>query len=190
MGSQGKVSAFGLITTKPTAATPAFSPAPGSYTSSVVVRLSDTTPGAIIHCTIDGSTPTGNSPVCTTVTIATTTLLQAIATASGYNNSGVASGTYTVTSGSGINYGAGFTASGLTLNGTAAINGTRLTLTNGGATQAGSAFFTTPINIQNFVTDFSFQLTNPNADGMTFVIQNGAATALGLSGGGCWGMAG
>jgi hypothetical protein len=184
MGSQGKVSAFGIITTKPTVATPSFSPAPGSYTSNVVVTLSDTTPGAIIHCTIDGSTPTGNSLVCTTVTITTTTLLQAIATASGYNNSAVASGSYTITSGSGINYGAGFTASGLTLNGTSAINGTRLTLTNGGGTQAGSAFFTTPINIQNFVTDFNFQLTNPNADGMTFTIEGTGPTALGPSGGG------
>jgi Chitobiase/beta-hexosaminidase C-terminal domain/Legume lectin domain len=184
VGSQGKVSAFGVITTTPTAATPSFSPAPGSYNSNTVVTLSDTTPGAIIHCTTDGSTPTAGSPACTSVTITTTTLLQAIAIASGYNNSAVASGTYTITSGSGINYGAGFTASGLTLNGTTAINGTRLTLTNGGANQAGSAFVTTPINIQNFTTDFSFQLTNPNADGMTFTIEGVGPTALGPTGGG------
>ena len=184
VGSQGKVSAFGVITNTPTAATPTFSPAPGSYTSSVVVTVSDTTPGATIHCTTNGTTPTAGSAVCTTVTIAATTTLQAMATATGYTNSAVASGTYTITSGGGINYGAGFTTSGLTLNGTSAINGTRLTLTNGGGTQAGSAFVTTPINIQNFVTDFSIQLTNPNADGMTFTIQGTGPTALGPSGGG------
>lgn len=184
VGSQGKVSAYGTISSTPTAATPTFSPAPGSYTSSVVVTLSDTTAGATIHCTTNGSTPTASSPACTTVTIAATTLLQAIATATGYNNSAVAGGTYTITSGSGINYGAGFTASGLTLNGTSVLTGTRLTLTNGGGTQAGSAFVTAPINIQNFVTDFSIQLTNPNADGMTFTIQGTGPTALGPSGGG------
>ena len=184
VGSQGKVSAFGTISSTPTAATPTFSPAPGSYTSSVVVTLSDTTPGATIHCTTDGSTPTSNSTVCTTETITTTTLLQAMATATGYKNSAVASGTYTITSGSGINYGAGFTTSGLTLNGTSAINGTRLTLTNGGGNQAASAFFTTPINVQNFTTDFNFQLTNPGADGMTFTIQGIGPTAIGPSGGG------
>ena len=184
VGSQGKVSAFGAISTTPTAATPTFSPAPGSYTSSVSVTLSDTTTGATVHCTTDGSTPTANSPACSKVTISATTLLQAIATAPGDKNSAVASGTYTITSGTGINYGAGFTASGLTLNGIAAINGTRLTLTNGGATEAGSAFVTTPINIQNFITDFAFQLTNPNADGMTFTIQGTGPTAIGPAGGG------
>lgn len=184
VGSQGKVSAFGIISTTPSAATPTFSPAPGSYTSSVNVTLSDTTAGATIHCTTDGSTPTAMSPTCTTGTISATTLIQAIATAAGYKNSAVASGTYTITSGSGINYGSGFTAPGLTLNGTAAINGTRLTLTNGGGTEAGSAFVTTPVNIQSFVTDFRFQLTNPNADGMTFTIQGTGPTALGPSGGG------
>ena len=33
-----------------------------------------------------------------------------------------------------------------------------------------------------FVTDFTFQLVDPNADGFTFVIQGGAPTALGGSG--------
>jgi hypothetical protein len=184
VGSQLKVSAFGIISTTPTAATPTFSPSPGSYTSSVAVTLSDTTPGATIHCTTDGTTPTASSPACTQITISTTTLLQAIATASGYNNSAVAGGTYTITSGTSINYGAGFSASGLTLNGKSTINGTRLRLADGGGTEAASAFFTTPINVSNFTTDFSLQLTNPNADGMTFTIQGTGPTALGPTGGG------
>ena len=81
---------------QPTAATPTFSPAPGSYNPGQVVTLSDTTTGAVIHCTTDGSTPTAGSPVCTTLTLNTTTTIKAIAVATGYNNSAIASGTYTI----------------------------------------------------------------------------------------------
>jgi hypothetical protein len=88
----------------PAAATPTFNPLPGSYSSAQTVTLSDTTPGAVIHCTTDGSTPTASSPVCTTLTISSTTTLQAIAVATGYSNSGIASGLYTIGS-------AGFTVS-------------------------------------------------------------------------------
>jgi hypothetical protein len=170
----------------PTAATPTFSPAPGAYSPGQVVTLSDTTTGAVIHCTTDGSTPTASSPVCTTLTLNTTTTIKAIAVATGYNNSAVASGTYTISANGNpyVNYASGFSSTGLALNGSAKLNGTRLRLTDGGGTEAGSGFYTTPLNIQSFTTDFSFQLTNPNADGITFVIQNVGTTALGPSGGG------
>ena len=184
VGSQGEVSAFGIISSTPTAAIPTFSPAPGSYNSSVTVTLSDTTAGATIHCTTDGSTPSATSPVCSSVTISSTTLLQAIAVASGFNNSAIASGNYSIVTGVAINYGSGFTATGLALNGKASINGTRLRLTDGGTAEAASAFYNSLVNIQNFVTDFSFQLSNPNGDGMTFIIQGTGTTALGPSGGG------
>ncbi|MGC1644581.1 MAG: chitobiase/beta-hexosaminidase C-terminal domain-containing protein, partial [Candidatus Sulfotelmatobacter sp.] len=171
--------------TLPTAAMPTFNPPPGTYTSVQSVALSDTTTGAVIHCTTDGSTPTVSSPVCTTVQVSATTTIKAIAVANGYNNSGVASGTYTITAGNAnVNYGTGFSSTGLAMNGFAKLNGTRLRLTDGGATEAGSGFYTTPLNVQSFTTDFSFQLTNPNADGMAFVIQNAGITALGPTGGG------
>ena len=185
VGSQFKVSAYGTISTTPTAATPTFSPAPGSYTSTVTVTLSDATSGATVRCTTDGSTPTVNSPACTSVAISATATLKAIATASGYNPSAVASGIYTIDAGAtGINYGAGFTSTGLTFNGTAKLNGTRLRLTDTGTNEAGSAFISTPINIQTFTTDFGFQLSSASADGFTFAIQGVGATALGPSGGG------
>src|SRR5205085_11805280 len=140
------VSAFGIVNAIARVATPSFSPAPGSYTGSVNVTLSDTTSGAVIHCTTDGSAPTANSSVCTSLTLTTTTSIQAIAVASGYSDSAVASGTYTIISGTTpINYGAGFTGSGLQMNGGAALNGTRLRLTDGGANQASSAFYSTPV---------------------------------------------
>jgi len=72
----------------------------------------------------------------------------------------------------------------LTLNGSAAINGTRLRLTSTVGNEAGSAWYSSPANIQTFTTDFTFQLTSPAGDGITFVIQNAGATALGPSGGG------
>ena len=154
------------------------------------MTLSDTTTGAVIHCTTDGSTPTASSPVCTTLTLNTTTTIKAIAVATGYNNSAVASGTYTINAGNLIvNYGSGFNSTGLALNGFAKLNGTRLRLTDGGGFEASSAFYTTPVNVQSFTTNFSFQMTSATADGMTFVIQNGAATALG-QGGAAWGMTG
>ena len=68
----------------------------------------------------------------------------------------------------------------LTLNGGAALNGTRLRLTDGGSRgEARSAFFTTPVNVQQFSTGFDFQLTNPLADGFTFTIQGVGPTASG-----------
>jgi len=81
-----------------------------------------------------------------------------------------------------IDFGSGFTPSGLSLNGSATINGSRLRLTDGGANEAGSAFFDTPVNVQSFITDFDFQLTNADADGFTFVLQGGSPTALGQTG--------
>jgi hypothetical protein len=185
-GSQSKVTAWGVISTTPTAAIPTLNPTPGSYTSSVNVTLSDTTAGATIYYTTDGSNPTTSSTKYTAaIAVSTPTTVKAIAAATGFNNSAVASGTYTISTGStGINFGTGFSSTGMSFNGSAALSGTRLRLTNGGLNQAGSAFFATPINITNFTTDFSFQMSSAQADGMTFTIQNTVTTALGPSGGG------
>ena len=80
------------------AATPAFSPPPGTYPSSQEVTLSCTTPSAVIHYTIDGSAPTSAAPTyAAPIAVASTTTIQAIAVASGFVTSGVATGTYTIT---------------------------------------------------------------------------------------------
>jgi fibronectin type 3 domain-containing protein len=71
------------------------------------------------------------------------------------------------------------------LNGASAkISGSSLQLTDGGANEAASAFLDNPVNVAAFASVFTFQLTNPNADGFTFCIQGLAPTAIGLSGGG------
>jgi len=81
-----------------TAATPTFSPAAGSYTTAQSVTISDSTSGASIYYTTDGSTPTTSSPHYSgRISVSTTTTIKAIAAASGYGNSAVATATYTMT---------------------------------------------------------------------------------------------
>ena len=187
-GSQSKVTAWGVIGTTSTAAMPELNPAPGTYTSTVNVTLSDTTSGATIYYTTDGSTPTTSSTkYAAAIAVSATTTVKAIAVASGFNNSAVATGVYTITISTGnpsVNFSNGFTSAGLTFNGSAKLNGTRLRLTDGGVSEAASVFYNTPLNVQSFSTDFTFQLTNPNGDGIAFTIENSATSALGPLGGG------
>jgi hypothetical protein len=75
------------------------SPAPGTYTSAQSVTLSDTTPGAVIYYTLNGTTPTTSSAQFspgTPLQISSSTTVEAIAVASGYSNSAVSSATYTI----------------------------------------------------------------------------------------------
>jgi hypothetical protein len=89
-----------------TAAMPSFSPGAGTYGSAQSVTITSTTNGATICYTIDGTTPTATSPgTCSTgttlanggaVTVSISEILEAIATESGFSNSGVASATYAI----------------------------------------------------------------------------------------------
>jgi hypothetical protein len=80
----------------PPAATPTFSVPAGTYTATQTVTISDTTVGATIYYTKDGSTPTTSSTAYTgPITVSTTSTINAIAAASGYVNSAVASDIYT-----------------------------------------------------------------------------------------------
>ena len=96
--SNSAVASATYTITLPAAATPVFSPAPGTFTSVQTVALSDATAGAPIYYTIDGTTPTTASMRYTTpIAVNSTTTINAIAGAvTGYNNSAVASGTFTI----------------------------------------------------------------------------------------------
>lgn len=83
---------------------------------------------------------------------------------------------------SGLSFAGGFTSSGLTFNGSAALSGSHLRLTDGAANEAGSAFFNTPVDVGSFITDFTFQLTNATAEGFTFTLQTNNPAALGAAG--------
>jgi len=81
----------------PAAATPTFSLAGGAYSTVKSVSISDTTTGAAIYYTVDGSIPTTNSMRFTTaLTVSSTETIRAIATATGFSDSAVASATYTI----------------------------------------------------------------------------------------------
>lgn len=78
-------------------ATPTFSPGGGTYNTPRAVNITDTTSGAVMYCTTDGTTPTTSSPKCAQpTTVYQTQFLQAIAVAPGKNPSTVAAAAYTI----------------------------------------------------------------------------------------------
>jgi glucosylceramidase len=80
----------------PAAATPSFWPVAGTY-SPTQISLSNTTANSTIYYTTDGSTPTASSTAYTgPISVSSTATIKAIATASGFSSSAVASATYTV----------------------------------------------------------------------------------------------
>ena len=83
------------------AGTPVISPAAGTYATAQSVTLTSATPGAAIHYTTDGSTPTSASPTYTAaialpVGAAAATNIKAIALATGFADSAVASAAYVI----------------------------------------------------------------------------------------------
>ena len=107
-GTSGSLSAIAAVAVSVTAssvnvaATPTFSPAAGTYNSAQSVTISDATSGVTIYYTTNGTTPTTSSTVYSgPITVSSTETLEAIATASGYSTSAVASAIYTITSSTG-----------------------------------------------------------------------------------------
>ncbi len=184
VGAVQQISVFGPLEGLQTAQ-PIFSPGGGTYSSTQMVSISDATPNATIYYTTDGSSPTTASPVYSgPIVVGQTTAIRAIAEASGDTTSETSLAVYTIMPGGGgsLDFGKGFNR--LAFNGTAALNGSRLQLTSGEPGQSGSVWYSTPLPVQIFSQDFSFQLSNPVGDGMAFVIQNAGLTALGAGGGG------
>ncbi|MDQ2832575.1 MAG: DUF6067 family protein [Acidobacteriota bacterium] len=96
--SNGTSNAESFAYTTPPA-TPTFSPAPGTYASPQTVTISDTTSGATIYYTTNGTTPTTSSSVYSApISVSTSETVKAIATASGYSTSAIGSAAYTITS--------------------------------------------------------------------------------------------
>lgn len=86
------------------AATPTFSPAAGTYTTSQSVTLAATTPGSVIYYTTDGTTPTTSSKVYSgAITVAPAAgtyslneTVNAIAVAPGYTTSATGTAAYVI----------------------------------------------------------------------------------------------
>ncbi len=165
-------------------ATPSFSPPAGTYSTAQSVTITDATASASIFYTVDGSVPTTSSmPYAGPISVPFTETIKAIASASGMQDSAIASAKYTINTATlAIDYSGGFTAGGLQMNGSAALSSNRLRITPALGAQQGSAFFSSAVNIQSFTTDFDFQITQPTADGFTFTIQGSGPTAIGGTG--------
>ena len=126
----------------PAAATPAFSPAGGTYLSAQSVTITDSTTGATIYYTTDGSTPTTSSTAYSSpITVSSDETLQAIATATGYASSAIASAVYIIGPPS-------FT-----------ITGTAVTVTPGATTANTSTITLTPSNGFNGAISLSCAIT-------------------------------
>jgi hypothetical protein len=94
----GASSASVAVTITGQAAAPTFSPAAGTYTAAQSVTLSSTTKGAAIYYTTNKTAPTtGSTKYTAAIKVSQTTTIEAIAVATGYINSIVATGTYTIT---------------------------------------------------------------------------------------------
>jgi hypothetical protein len=85
------------VTTPTPAATPTFSVAGGAYATNQSVAITDSTASSTIYYTTDGTTPTTSSTVYGgPIQVMSTETIEAIAVASGYSASAVATATYTI----------------------------------------------------------------------------------------------
>ena len=149
--------ASGTYTITPPAATPKFTPAPGTYTTTQAVTLTDATKSATIYYTVDGSQPTTKSSVyAKAISVAATETINAIATATGYSSSATATATYTITPPAatpGFSPAPGtFTAAQVVSLTDATANATIYYTVDGTTPSAKSAVYQSPLNLQATTT--------------------------------------
>jgi RHS repeat-associated protein len=96
-GENNSSVASAAYTIMPTVATPSISPAPGTYSSVQSVTITDSTIGATIYYTTDGTQPTTSSTVYSgPISVSNSLTIQAIAAETGDNTSSVAAAAYVI----------------------------------------------------------------------------------------------
>jgi serine/threonine-protein kinase len=80
----------------PATAVPVLTPSGGTYAEQQSIAISDVTPGAIIHYTVDGNSPTKDSPIYSfpVASLPSGSVLRAMATADGHSPSSDVTGVY------------------------------------------------------------------------------------------------
>ena len=94
-GGYGSGSGMGMTAAAP----PQTSPSSGTYSTPLTVTISDSTPGAVIYVTTDGTMPRLSSPIYQgpfSLTQAGAVRVQAVASAGGYSTSSVAVANFTL----------------------------------------------------------------------------------------------
>ncbi len=174
-------------------ATPSFTPGAGTYNKSQTVTIADTTQGAVLYCTTDGTTPTASSPQCAQpTTVFKTEFLQAIAVAPGQAPSAVASAGYTInpnaTATPTFNPAGGTFTGAQTVTISDATSGANIYYTlDGTAPTANAAVYTVPLSIAKSTTLSAIAvasgLANSGVNSATYTIQPvlPAPTVSGLS---------
>jgi beta-glucanase (GH16 family) len=90
-------SVSGILSITAAAETPVLTPGTGAYATVKTVTITDATPGATIHYALHGRTPTTSSKEYKgPIKVSSTESIKAIATATGYTTSAVASAIYTI----------------------------------------------------------------------------------------------
>jgi hypothetical protein len=154
-GHDDSAVATGVYTILPAAATPVFSPVPGTYFTALAVTISAPTPGAAIYYTTDGSAPTAGSTLYSgPVPIATATTLEAIAVADGFSDSAVATGTFTLVAATPVFTPAPGTYAGAqTVTMSSATPGAAIHYTSdGSAPGSGSPLYAGPVSVSTTTT--------------------------------------
>ena len=146
------------VTFSGAAATPGFSLPSGTYSGAQTVTITDTTLGAAIYYTTDGTTPTTASSLYTgSIVVSATETIKAMAVADGYIDSAVASATYTINlpaaSTPVFSPGAGTYTAAQTVSITDATAGATIYYTTNGTTPTtGSSVYGGPISVSQTET--------------------------------------
>ena len=141
----------------PPVASPTFSPAAGTYTSTQTVTISTATSGASIRYTTDGSAPseTAGTVYSAPITVSSTETVKAIAYESGMTDSAVASATYTISVATPtFSPGAGTYTSAQTVTISTATSGASIRYTTDGSTPSETAgtVYSAPITVSSTET--------------------------------------